>query len=213
MDLLIASKNRHKVEEISAILRVPGLRLLSMHDYPDLPDVEEDGATFEANACKKALALARETGLWALADDSGLEVEFLGGAPGVYSARYAGEPVSYPANNRKLLDALRGARNRRARFRSVMALASPAGACRTVEGRCAGHIAPEERGRNGFGYDPLFIPAGYAQTFAEMGDELKNRISHRAASLREAWQAWGDFLSGRTNHLPPPDRSLSRAGS
>jgi XTP/dITP diphosphohydrolase len=168
-----------------------------MHDYPNLPDVEEDGVTFEANACKKARVLALETGLWALADDSGLEVEILGGVPGVYSARYAGEPVSYPANNRKLLDALRGAQDRRARFRTVIALARPAGACRTVEGCCTGHIALEERGSNGFGYDPLFVPDGYAQTFAEMGNDLKNTISHRAAALRNAWGAWGDFLAGQ----------------
>ena len=203
MDLLIATKNLHKVEEISALLRIPGLRLRSMRDYPDLPDVEEDGDTFELNACKKARTLAGVTGLWALADDSGLEVEALGGAPGVYSARYAGEPVSYAANNRKLLDALRLAQNRRAHFRSVIALASPAGVCRTVEGRCVGHIGTEERGSTGFGYDPLFIPDGYAQTFAEMGSELKNRISHRSASLQKACEAWGDFLAGRTDHLPP----------
>ena len=203
MELLIATKNRHKVEEIFAILRVPGLRLYSMHDYPDLPDVEEDGATFEANAAKKALALARVTGLWALADDSGLEVETLDGAPGVYSARYAGEPVNYHANNRKLLEALRGAHDRRARFRSVLALASPTGECRTVEGRCSGHIGMEERGAGGFGYDPLFIPDGYAQTFAEMSAKLKNMISHRSASLRKACEAWGAFLAGQKDHLPP----------
>lgn len=203
MNLLIATKNRHKVDEISAILRIPGLRLFSMHDYPDLPDVEEDGGTFEANAAKKAITLARVTGLWSLADDSGLEVDALGGEPGVHSARYAGEPVSYAANNRKLLGALRGASDRRAHFRSVIALASPAGLCRTVEGRCSGHIITEERGAAGFGYDPLFVPDGHAQTFAEMSADLKNSISHRSASLRKACEAWGAFLAGQADHLPP----------
>jgi XTP/dITP diphosphohydrolase len=195
MKLLIATKNAHKLEEISDILRVPNLRLFSMRDYPDLPEVEEDGDTFEANACKKAAVMARHTGLWAMADDSGLEVEALGGAPGVRSARYAGEPVSYPANNRKLLEALRGASNRRARFRSVIALSSPDGDCRTAEGSCEGTIIEEERGTNGFGYDPLFVPDGHARTFAEMDAALKNSISHRSRALRHACEAWGDFLA------------------
>jgi XTP/dITP diphosphohydrolase len=197
MNLLIATKNPHKLEEISDILRVPNLKLLSMRDYPDLPEVEEDGNTFEANACKKAAAMARCTGLWAMADDSGLEVESLGGEPGVFSARYAGEPVSYPANNRKLLAAMRGMTNRGARFRTAIALSSPQGECRTVEGICTGAIIEEERGVNGFGYDPLFVPAGYAQTFAEMDSALKNRISHRSRALQAALGQWGAFLSGQ----------------
>lgn len=196
MNLLIATKNPHKLEEIADILRVPGLRLLSMRDYADLPEVEEDGDTFEANACKKAAEMARFTGLWAMADDSGLEVEALGGEPGVRSARYAGEPVSYPANNRKLLAALAGVPNRRARFRTAIALSSPEGECRTVEGICPGAIIGEERGTNGFGYDPLFIPEGHAQTFAEMDSALKNRISHRSRALQAAREQWGAFLGG-----------------
>lgn len=195
MKLVIATRNRHKLEEIRAIFDVPGLEIASALDYPEVPDVEEDGATFEANAVKKAVALARATGHWAMADDSGLEVDALEGAPGVYSARYAGEPVDYAANNRKLLKALEDTADRRARFRCVIALADPDGKARTVEGRCEGTIAREERGRRGFGYDPVFVPEGHAETFAEMAAEAKNAISHRGRAVRAAQAAWGGLLA------------------
>jgi XTP/dITP diphosphohydrolase len=194
MQLLIATKNMHKLQEIRSILDISGLDLRGMDDMPGLPDVEEDGQTFEANAGKKARELAEHTGLWAMADDSGLEVDALGGAPGVYSARYAGEPVDYRRNNEKLLRELAIARNRTARFRCVIALAEPRGEIRTVEGRCEGRIASEARGDRGFGYDPLFVPDGYEVTFAEMPAEVKNRISHRGAALRRAVEAWRDLL-------------------
>ena len=164
-------------------------------DYPDVPDVMEDGKIFEANAIKKAVSLAEATGLWALADDSGLEVDALNGAPGIYSARYAGEPVSYPANNRKLLRELEKTPNRRARFCCVIALSSPDGKTKTVEGRCEGVIAREERGRQGFGYDPLFIPDGFSKTFAEMDSDAKNAISHRGRALKKAQEEWGVMLA------------------
>ena len=196
MKLLIASRNPKKLEEIRAILDIPGLDLVSALDIPDAPDVDEDGATFQENAIKKAVTLARATGLWTLADDSGLEVDALNGAPGVYSARYAGEPVKYEANNRKLLAALMGEANRRARFRCVIALSSPDGDARTVEGACEGSILEVLRGRRGFGYDPLFVPDGWRETFAEMDEAEKNRISHRGRALARARQAWGDLLKG-----------------
>jgi XTP/dITP diphosphohydrolase len=197
MKLVIATRNKHKLEEIRTIFRVPGLEIASALDFPDVPDVVEDGETFEANAKKKAVTLARATGLWALADDSGLEVDALNGAPGVYSARYAGEPVSYPANNRKLLKELESVTSRRARFRCVIALASPSGKARTVDGRCEGEVIREERGTQGFGYDPVFVPDGYAQTFAEMDAAIKNSISHRGSALRKAAEAWGGMLAER----------------
>ena len=125
MKLLVATRNKHKLEEIHAILAGLEVELHSALDFPEIPDVVEDGDTFEANAIKKAVTLARATGCWALADDSGLEVEALGNAPGVYSARYAGEPVSYAANNEKLLRELAGQADRRARFRCVIALSDP----------------------------------------------------------------------------------------
>ncbi|MFH0953202.1 MAG: XTP/dITP diphosphatase [Verrucomicrobiota bacterium] len=195
MKIVIATRNRHKLAEIREIFQVPGLEIVSALDFPDIPDVEEDGPTFEANAVKKAVTLARATGLWSLADDSGLEVDALGGRPGVLSARYAGEPVSYPANNRKLLGELDGVGDRRARFRCVIALSSPDGKACTVEGRCEGRIGQEERGRRGFGYDPVFLPEGHTVTFAEMEPGAKNAISHRGRALRKAAAAWGEMLA------------------
>ena len=194
MKLILATRNRHKLEEIRTLFNLPGLELSSALDHPDIPEVEEDGETFEANAIKKAAIPARATGCWALADDSGLEVDALGGAPGVYSARYAGEPVSYPANNAKLLKALEGVADRRARFRCVVALSSPSGNARTVDGRCEGRIIHETRGARGFGYDPLFVPDGFEKTFAEMEAGAKHAISHRGRALQKARAAWHDFL-------------------
>jgi len=194
MHLVIATRNRHKLEEIRAIFRFPNLTLLSSFDFPHVPDVEETGGTFNENAILKAQALASATGYWAMGDDSGLEVEALNGAPGVYSARFAGEPVDYAANNRKLLQVLKDVSNRRARFRTVLALASPDGQVYTVEGRCDGSIMTELRGAAGFGYDPLFRPDGESRTFAEMPSEQKNRISHRARALAAAAEAWKSFF-------------------
>jgi XTP/dITP diphosphohydrolase len=195
MHLVIATRNRHKLEEIRAVFNLPGLAFSSAFDVPDVADVEETGSTFEENALLKARALAAATGHWALGDDSGLEVEALGGAPGVFSARYAGEPVNYAANNEKLLRALQDAETRAARFRTVLALAAPDGRSFFVEGRCEGRIADAPRGCNGFGYDPLFIPDGETCTFAEMSADHKNRISHRARALAAASVAWREFLS------------------
>lgn len=196
MKLVIATRNPHKLVEIRAIFDEPGLELVAADAFPDVPDVEEDGETFEANAVKKAVALCRATGLWAMADDSGLTVQALGGAPGVRSARYAGEPVDTKANNTKLLKALEGEADRRAAFVCVMALAEPDGSTRTVEGTCSGTIAYAPRGGNGFGYDPIFIPDGTDATFAEMAPEQKNRLSHRAAALCNARRAWARVWRG-----------------
>ncbi len=194
MHLIVATRNRHKLEEIRSILNLPGIALIAADDIPDLPDVDEDGATLEENAVKKAATLARAAHAWTLADDSGLEVAALGGLPGVRSARYAGASADYAANNQKLLAALRHLENRRARFRTVIALASPSGRTRCVEGACEGVIVAAPRGAGGFGYDPLFQPDGYDQTFAEMDAAEKNRISHRARALDSAVRAWRDLL-------------------
>ena len=191
MKLLIATNNAGKLRELRALLDVPGLEVVGLRDVPGAPEVEEDGDTFEANAIKKAVSLARFSGLWTLADDSGLEVDALGGEPGVRSARYAGEPSDTDANNRKLLAALAGEPHRHARFRCVLALASPAGETHCVSGACEGVITTEPRGDGGFGYDPVFQPDGYSQTFAELPIEVKNRISHRARALAEAKKSWG----------------------
>ncbi len=199
MNLLVATRNRHKFMEIGAIFHAPGLILESMDEVSSdlsLPVVEEDGVTFEENAIKKAVALACAAGQWAIADDSGLEVEALNGAPGIYSARYAGEPVDYEANNRKLFDNMAGIENRKACFRCVIALSDPEGSADIAAGRCDGSITESMRGTNGFGYDPVFQPDGYDCTFAEMPSELKNSISHRAVALRLAWKKWSVMLGG-----------------
>jgi len=190
MKLLIATGNRHKFQEISAILTVPHLTFINLLQIDEAPPVVEDGETFEANAIKKAVTLARFSGMWTLADDSGLEVDALNGAPGVYSARYAGEPSDDGANNRKVLGALEGVLNRQARFRCAIALSDPRGVVRTVTGVCEGRLLNAIRGAGGFGYDPLFVPNGYAQTFAELSAETKNAISHRACALQLALAAW-----------------------
>jgi len=195
MKLLIATRNRHKLREIEGILRLPSVQLLNVDDCPPLPEVAEDGLTFDANAVKKAVTLARASGLWTLADDSGLEVDALGGAPGVYSARYAGEPVNCEANNRKVLREMAGVANRRARFICAVALSDPTGRHWTVEGRCEGRIIDAPRGTEGFGYDPLFVPEGHTRTFAEMTPGAKHGISHRGAALKLARKAWADMLA------------------
>jgi XTP/dITP diphosphohydrolase len=194
MKLLIATRNYHKLAEIETLWQQPAVRLVSMKDYPGIPDVVEDGATFLANATKKAVTLAEASGLWALADDSGLEVAALDGAPGVYSARFAGEPADDEANIRKLLQMLGPGMPRRAWFRCVIVLATPEGDTDWVEGRCEGQIAAAPRGDHGFGYDPVFIPDGHVRTFSELGPAVKNAISHRAVALRLACEKWATRL-------------------
>lgn len=194
MRLLIATRNQHKLGEIRAILAPHDATCVGLDEFPDAPEVVENGDTFEANAILKATTLARFTGLWTLADDSGLEVDALGGAPGVRSARYAGEPSNDAANNRKLLTVLGHRSDRGARFRCAIALADPAGHVRTVSGTCPGVILTVPRGQEGFGYDPLFVPEGGDLTFAELDAATKNRISHRARALQQAVAAWTAFF-------------------
>ena len=203
MNLLIATRNPDKLREIKTLFQLPGLEIISALDFPDIPEVIEDGATLEANAIKKAVTLALATGVWALADDSGLEVHALGGAPGVYSARYAGENCTYADNNVKLLQELQDVEERSAQFRCVMALADPSGRAQFVDGVCSGRIARDVSGDAGFGYDPLFVPDGYDRTFAELSPDEKNRISHRGRALRLAQEQWAGPLAdatGRNDH-------------
>jgi XTP/dITP diphosphohydrolase len=196
MKLLLATRNRHKLAEIRDIFSLPHCELLASDDVPGLPaDLEEDADTFEGNALKKARALRDATGLWTLADDSGLEVAALGGAPGVHSARFAGEPCDHARNNAKLLAALSGVADRRARFRCVLALCAPDGREWTLEGVCNGTIAESPSGEEGFGYDPLFLPEGSPASFAAMPSAEKNRISHRARALALAAVQWRGLLS------------------
>ncbi len=203
---VIATRNRHKLEEIRAILSASSWEWLTLDEVPGVPDeVVEDADTFEGNALKKAREVCRASGLWALADDSGLEVAALHQAPGVLSARYAGEPCDPRANNARLLRELAGVTDRRARFRCVIALCAPDGREWTVEGCCTGRILESERGANGFGYDPLFVPDGYALTFAELDGGTKNRISHRGRALRLAARDWsGSVLTPVEPAFPRP---------
>ncbi|GIU92226.1 MAG: non-canonical purine NTP pyrophosphatase [Acidimicrobiia bacterium] len=179
--LVVASKNPDKIAEVEDILMGQGLvgELVRGLTWADVP---ETGATLEENALLKARAVSRETGLPALADDTGLEVVALGGRPGVYSARYAGEDATYADNVSKLLAEMAAAVDRRARFRTVVALVEPSGETWTAEGVLAGEITREPRGDGGFGYDPVFEVEG--RTLAELTPEEKNRISHRARALR-----------------------------
>ena len=185
--LIVATRNRHKVREIGQILG-DQVRLHSLEDFPEIPEISEEGMTFEANAIQKAVWVAARLGLPVLADDSGLEVDALDGAPGVHSARFAGLHASSMENNAKLLRLMEGVpgEGRSARFRCVVALALADGKVETVQGVCEGTIAEGARGPGGFGYDPLFIPRGHDRTFAELDAEAKNRISHRGMALELA---------------------------
>lgn len=182
---MVASRNRHKLVELEQLLAGVPVEVRALGDYPGSPEVVEDGDTFRDNAVKKAREAAAFTGEWALADDSGLEVDALGGEPGVRSARFAGEPTDDARNNAKLLSLLRGVSpgRRTARFRSVVALAGPDGELETVEGTVEGRIIEAPRGTGGFGYDPLFLLPDLGRTMAELSPEEKNAVSHRGRAM------------------------------
>lgn len=188
MKLLIATANRHKAEEIAALLPKLGLEYFALTDFPAVVMPEETGLTLEENARLKAVSAAKQAGVWALADDTGLEVDALNGAPGVYSARYCGRERDYEGNNRKLLTEMEraGWKNTAARFRCVVCLSTPAGEASCVEGALEGDIIPVPRGASGFGYDPVFLVKGLNKTLAELSFEEKNRLSHRNAALGKA---------------------------
>lgn len=180
--LVFATNNRHKLEEVSAMtggtVKIVSLAEIGCHD-----DIPETADTFQGNALQKAAYVYEHFGLPCFADDSGLEVDCLGGIPGVLSARYAGEHGNSEANIAKLLDAMKGSENRKADFKTVVALILPDGKTEFFEGRVDGVITMEKRGEEGFGYDPIFIPDGYDKTFAELGENIKNKISHRAKAI------------------------------
>jgi XTP/dITP diphosphohydrolase len=198
-DLVVATRNKKKLMEIRGLLADLDFNVLSIEDFDSIPEIHEDGSTFEENARKKAVQVARITKRLTLADDSGLEIDHLGGEPGVRSARFAGENATDQDRNRKILDLLKGVprHKRKARFTCAIAVANPdvrdglgkISALPEVEiaiGVCQGEIAFEPRGNKGFGYDPIFIVPAYNKTFAELGQEKKNQISHRALALKRA---------------------------
>ena len=182
MKIVFATNNAHKLSEVSAVLG-EGYQLVTLREVGITEDIPETGATLDENASQKARYVFERTGLDCFADDTGLEVEALDGAPGVRSARYATDGHDFAANNRKLLSELDGKENRRARFRTVISLIQ-GGVERQVEGIVEGVIATQESGNEGFGYDPLFIPDGYTRTFADMSADEKNAISHRARAVQ-----------------------------
>jgi XTP/dITP diphosphohydrolase len=187
IELVVATRNRHKTREIQHILG-PEFRVRDLSGHPELPEIRETGTSFEENAKLKALAASRQLPALVIADDSGLEVDALGGAPGIYSSRYAGANATEKDKIDKLLrelarvDAIED--GRRARFRCVVALACNGNLLGTFEGIVEGGITDKARGDSGFGYDPIFIPEGLEQTFGELSTEVKNTISHRAKAIR-----------------------------
>ena len=186
-ELLVATRNKGKVREIADILGPLGIRVLSLHDIDPLPEIVEDGLTFRANAAKKAVIIAQARKVMVMGEDSGLEVDALGGRPGVFSARYSGENATDASNNALLLKELEGVpfEKRTARYRSAIALADKDGLVDVVEGSCEGIIATEPRGTNGFGYDPLFFVTPHQKAFGELPLSVKQTMSHRAGALRK----------------------------
>jgi len=200
MQILTATKNAGKVREFEHLLTGLPLRLRNLNEFPDAGDAVESGATFGENAVLKARFYARQTGLWSLADDSGLEIEALGGAPGVFSARYAGDKATDEENIKKALGELNkiSGVERRARFICSMAICDAGGEVKyTTEASCEGIISSTPRGSNGFGYDPIFIPDGFERTFGELSNEAKQKISHRARAAEKIIQ----YLRALTENL------------
>jgi XTP/dITP diphosphohydrolase len=198
--IVLASRNRGKIREISLILQsvLPGIQVTGLDEYPEIGDIPETGATFEENALIKAETVSKVTGLTAIADDSGLVVYALNGQPGVFSARYAGETATDQENNAKLLKAMANleGHERRAAFVCVMAVSSPEGKRLVVQGSWEGLIAFEPLGDKGFGYDPLFIDPELGLRSAQMDPELKNSRSHRRKALNELAAGWKSFMVG-----------------
>jgi XTP/dITP diphosphohydrolase len=192
--LILASRNAGKTEEIRALLRGFPVDIKNLDDFGPIPPVQEDGATFDDNAYKKASFTAKVLGFPALADDSGLEVDALNKAPGVHSARYAGPNATDDENNAKLLREMEGKENRSAAFTCVISIAVPSGPALTYEARCEGLIAESPAGSHGFGYDPVFFYPPLKKTFAELSSEEKNRISHRGKAFAELKEEFDKVL-------------------
>jgi len=194
--VIVATRNRGKTREIREALKGLGVRIRSLSDFSNVPEIEENGKTFVDNALKKARYYTKYFGKVTLADDSGLEVDFLKGLPGIYSARYAGEKASSQENNEKLLREMERVpiSKRGARFKCVIAVVSPDGGEILAEGVCRGRIGFGEKGRRGFGYDPLFILPNYGKTMAQLSLKEKNKISHRGKALRKIRKMIQSFL-------------------
>ena len=205
--LVLATRNAGKTAEIRDLLNHVPVDIRNLDDFGPIPEVVEDGMTFEANAYKKAHFAARVLGLPALADDSGLVVGALEGAPGVHSARYAGANASDAERCAKLLAAMEGHTQREAAFACVISIAVPEGPALTYEGRCEGRIAKSPKGSHGFGYDPIFFYPPYQKTFAEMSMAEKSAVSHRGLALRELQEEFAKVLIWIRQHMPINERT------
>lgn len=206
LTIVIATRNRNKTLEIRDLLKDFPILIKNLDDFGPIPEVVEDGETFDDNAYKKSSFTARILGVPALADDSGLCVEALHGAPGVHSARYAGENATDAENCKLLLTNLKGEKNRNAAFHCVISLAVPTGAALTYEGSCEGVIIDDPRGSNGFGYDPLFYFPAFGKTFAELSREEKSHVSHRGKALREFKEEFDKILKWIDLQMPVPEK-------
>jgi XTP/dITP diphosphohydrolase len=203
--LVIATRNPGKTSEIRELLQGFAMDIRSLSDFGPIPAVKEDGSTFDENAYKKSSFTARVLGVPAFADDSGLTVEALNGAPGVFSARYGGENVSDEDRCRKLLEEMRGCTDRRAAFECVISIAVPSGLALTYEARCGGLIAEAPLGSNGFGYDPVFFYPPLNRTFAQLTQEEKSRVSHRGKALRELREEFEKVVIWIRRNMPEDD--------
>lgn len=204
--IVLATNNKNKVKEFQELVKDFPIEVKCLQDYGSLPGVVEDGATFDDNAYKKALHYARVLGIPALADDSGLVVDALDGAPGVYSARYSGENATDWDNCEKLLKEMAGKEDRSAHFECVLSLATPGGPALTWEGRCDGKITEQRQGESGFGYDPVFYYEDLGKTFAEIPMDEKSKISHRGKAMQEFSSEFDDvvkWLKQRMEELKP----------
>lgn len=197
-EIVIATRNKKKLEEIKEIIKAAGLKILSLKDFPGAPYIKEDGKTFSENASKKALKIARFTQRLTLGEDSGLCIDALGGAPGIYSSRFSGKDKSDLKNNLKVLRLLKGLplKERTAHYTCAVSLADRNGLVGLAEGRCRGLIAFEMKGTRGFGYDPLFIISRYKKTFAQLGAAVKHKISHRYKALKKAGPIVQKYFQG-----------------
>jgi XTP/dITP diphosphohydrolase len=202
VNLVIATRNKGKTSEIKSLLSGFPVMIRDLDNFGTIPEVKEDGETFDDNAYKKASFAAKILGFPALADDSGLVIEALGGAPGVHSARYAGENISDEERCLKILNEMKGKTNRKAAFECVISIAVPGGAALTYEARCEGLIAEELKGTNGFGYDPIFYFPLLKKTFAELTQQEKNRVSHRGKAFKELKDEFDKILIWIRQQMP-----------
>ena len=208
--LVIATRNKGKIKEIQGLLKGFPVDIKSLDDFGPIPEVEEDGKTFDENAYKKAAFAARVLGYPAMADDSGLVVDALEGRPGVHSARYAGENADDMDNCEKLLKEMAGQKNRKAAFECVISIAVPTGAALTYEGRCEGLIHEKIQGKSGFGYDPLFFYPDFGKTFAEIPMEEKSLVSHRGKALREVAEEFDKVLDWIDINMPQLEKFVCK---